>query len=104
MEQKVILLERYRDSLWQFYYAYARATYDFAFAADEGKFDQLKSEYEKAVWLALLDFRRAISGAIYLVPEAPYRHLLDLFDDLQKGSRVALDNANENAILSRGLA
>jgi hypothetical protein len=82
IEQNIGLLNGYKDSLWQFYYVYARATYDFAFAADEGKFDQLKSEYEKAVWLALLDFRRTISGAIYLVPEAHYRHLLDLFDDL----------------------
>ena len=91
VEQKVILLNRYRDSLWQFHYVYAKATYDFAFGTEEGKFDELKSEYEKAVWLALLDFRRTISGAIYLVPEGHYRHLLDLFDELiRKEADLAL--------------
>ena len=91
VEQKVRLLNRYRDSLWQFHYVFVKATYDFAFGADEGKFDELKSEYEKAVWLALLDFRRTISGAIYLVPEGHYRHLLDLFDELiRKEADLAL--------------
>jgi hypothetical protein len=91
VEQKVILLNRYRDSLWQFHYVYAKATYEFAFGTEEGKFDELKSEYEKAVWLALLEFRRTISGAIYLVPEGDYKHLLDLFDELiRKEADMAL--------------
>jgi hypothetical protein len=84
IEQKVRLLNRYRDSLWQFHYVYAKATYEFAFGTEEGKFDELRSEYEKAVWLVLLNFRRTISGAIYLVPEGHFRHLLDLFDELIK--------------------
>jgi hypothetical protein len=91
VEHKVILLNRYRDSLWQFHYVYAKATYDFAFDTEEGKFDELKSEYKKAVWLALLEFRRTISGAIYLVPEGDYKHLLDLFDELiRKEADLAL--------------
>ena len=105
IEQKIRLLNGYRDSLWQFYYVYTRATYDFAFAGDEGKFDELRSEYEKAAWLALLEFRRTISGAIYLVPEAHYRHLLDLFDDLiRKEAELALRMQTRTRILSRGLA
>jgi hypothetical protein len=91
VEQKVIMLNIYRDNLWQFHYVYAKATYDFAFGTEEGKFDELKSEYEKAVWLALLEFRRTISGAIYLVPEGDYKHLLDLFDELiRKEADLAL--------------
>ncbi len=82
VEQKVKLLNRYGDSLWQFHYVFIKATYDFTFGADGAKSDELKREYEKAVWLALLEFRRTISGAIYLVPEEHYRHLLDLFDEL----------------------
>ena len=77
--------------MWQFHYVFIKATYDFAFGADGAKSDQLKREYEKAVWLALLDFRRTISGAIYLVSESHYRHLLDLFDDLvRKEADLAL--------------
>jgi hypothetical protein len=91
IEQKVRLLNRYRDGLWQFYYVYTKATYDFAFGGNGSKFDELRSEYEKAAWLALLEFRRTISGAIYLVPEVHYRHLLDLFDDLvRKEADLAL--------------
>src|SRR4051812_46874381 len=55
-KHKVRLLNRYRDRLWQFHYVFLKATYDFAFGADESKFDQSKSEYKKAVWLVLLDF------------------------------------------------
>jgi hypothetical protein len=91
IEQKVRLLNRYRDGLWQFYYVYTKATYDFAFGGNGSKFDELRNEYEKAAWLALLEFRRTISGAIYLVPEVHYRHLLDLFDDLvRKEADLAL--------------
>src|SRR4051794_32310382 len=91
LEQKVRLLSRYRDSLRQFHYVYAKATYEFAFGTEEGKFDELRSEYEKAVWLVLLDFRRTTSGAIYLVPEGHFRHLLDLFDELiRKEADLAL--------------
>jgi hypothetical protein len=82
VEQKMKLLNRYGNSLWQFHYVFIKATYDFTFGADGAKSDELKREYEKAVWSALLDFRRTISGAIYLVTESHYRHLLDLFDEL----------------------
>src|SRR3954466_405416 len=45
IEQKVRLLRRYRDSLWQFHDIYSKATYDFAFGSNEGKFDELRSGY-----------------------------------------------------------
>ena len=82
IEQQVKFLNKYSDGIWQFHYVFVKATYDFAFGADGGKFDELKSEYDKAIWLALLDFRRTISGAIYLLSESHYRRLLDLFDEL----------------------
>jgi hypothetical protein len=91
IEQQAKLLNKYSEVIWQFHYVFVKATYDFAFGIDEGKFDKLKSEYEKAIWLALLDFRRTISGAIYLVPEGHFRHLLDLFDELiRKEADLAL--------------
>src|SRR3954453_3479866 len=91
IEQQAKLLNKYSEVIWQFHYVFVKATYDFAFGIDEGKFDKLKSEYEKAIWLALLDFRRTISGAIYLVPEGQFRHLLDLFDELiRKEADLAL--------------
>ena len=91
VEQQINLLNKYSDTLWQFHYVFIKATYDFAFSVGEGKSDELKREYEKAIWLALLDFRRTISGAIYLVTESHYRHLLDLFDELiRKEANLAL--------------
>ena len=89
IEQQAKLLNKYSEvRVWQFHYVFVKATYDFAFGIDEGKFDKLKSEYEKAIWLALLDFRRTISGAIYLVPEGHFRHLLDLFDELVQRRQI----------------